>query len=47
MHVRCDELKNIRIATSSNHLPDPAEALVCGRLDVAFLLAEPTFDLCW
>jgi hypothetical protein len=27
--------------------PDLAEALVRGRLDVAFLRAEPTFDLCY
>jgi LysR family transcriptional regulator, hca operon transcriptional activator len=45
MHVLRDELKNIQVTVSSDYSPDLAEALVRGRLDVAFLRAEPTFDL--
>jgi len=45
MHVLRDELKNIEVTISSDYSPDLAEALVRGRLDVAFLRAEPTFDL--
>src|ERR1700694_4850290 len=45
MHVLRDELKNIQVTISSDYSPDLAEALVCGRLDVAFLRVEPTFDL--
>jgi LysR family transcriptional regulator, hca operon transcriptional activator len=47
MHVLRDELKNIQVTISSDYSPDLAEALVRGRLDVAFLRAEPTFDLCY
>src|ERR1700722_16328310 len=45
MHVLRDEVKNIRVTISSDYSPDLAEALVHGRLDVAFLRAEPAFDL--
>jgi LysR family hca operon transcriptional activator len=45
MHVLRDELKNIQVTISSDYSPDLAEALIRGRLDVAFLRAEPTFDL--
>jgi LysR family hca operon transcriptional activator len=45
MHVLRDELKNIQVTISSDYSPDLAEALVRGRLDVAFLRAEPAFDL--
>jgi len=45
MHVLRDELKNIEVTISSDYSPDLAEALVRGRLDVAFLRVEPTFDL--
>src|ERR1700687_1934465 len=45
MHVLRDELKNIQVTISSDYSPDLAEALVRGRLDVAFLRTEPTFDL--
>ncbi|HWJ34088.1 MAG TPA: LysR substrate-binding domain-containing protein [Steroidobacteraceae bacterium] len=45
MQVLRDELKNIQVTVSSDYSPDLAEALVRGRLDVAFLRAEPTFDL--
>src|ERR1700675_4173373 len=40
MHVLRDELKNIQVTVSSDYSPDLAEALVRGRLDVAFLRAE-------
>src|SRR6202048_3935669 len=45
MEVRRDELKNIQVTISSDYSPGLAEALVRGRLDVAFLRVEPTFDL--
>ena len=45
MHVLRDELKNIQVTISSDYSPDLAEALVRGRLDVAFMRVEPTFDL--
>ena len=45
MHVLRDELKNIEVTISSDYSPDLAEALVRGRLDVAFLRVEPNFDL--
>jgi LysR family hca operon transcriptional activator len=47
MHVLRDELKDIQVTISSDYSPDLAEALVRGRLDVAFLRVEPTFDLCY
>jgi len=47
MHVLRDELTNIHVTISSDYSPDLAEALVRGRLDVAFLRAEPAFDLCY
>src|SRR6202051_1991944 len=46
MHVLRDELKNIQVTISSDYSPDLAEALVRGRLDVAFMRGEPAFDLC-
>jgi LysR family hca operon transcriptional activator len=45
MHALRDELKNIQVTISSDYSPTLAEELVRGRLDVAFLRAEPTFDL--
>jgi LysR family transcriptional regulator, hca operon transcriptional activator len=45
MHVLRDELKNIEVKISSDYSPDLAEALVRGRVDVAFLRVEPSFDL--
>src|ERR1700727_2104111 len=47
MHVLRDELKNIEVKISSDYSPDLAEALVRGRLDVAFLRVEPNFDLAY
>jgi DNA-binding transcriptional LysR family regulator len=46
-HLLRDELKNIQVTISSDYSPDLAEALVRSRLDLAFLRAEPTFDLCY
>lgn len=42
-----DELKNIHVTITSDYSPDLAEALVRGRLDVAFMRAEPDYDLCY
>jgi LysR family hca operon transcriptional activator len=47
MHVLRDELKSIQVTITSDYSPELAEALVRGRLDVAFLRAEPGFDLCY
>src|SRR5512132_1645167 len=45
MHVLRDELKNIEVTVTSDYSPDLAEALVRGRLDLAFLRVEPGYDL--
>src|ERR1700687_4997379 len=45
MHVLRDELKNIQVTISSDLSPDLAEALVRGRLDLAFLRVERSYDL--
>jgi LysR family hca operon transcriptional activator len=45
MHILRDELPNIDITVSSDYSPDLAEALAKGKLDLAFLRAEPDFDL--
>src|SRR6202795_4820476 len=45
MHVLRDELKNIEVKISSDLSPDLAEALVRGRLDLAFMRVEPGYDL--
>src|ERR1700687_2407395 len=45
MHVLRDEMKNIQVTVTSDYSPDLAEALVRGRLDLAFMRVEPTFDL--
>jgi len=45
MHVLHDEMKNIQVMVSSDYSPDLAEALVRGRLDLAFLRVEPDYDL--
>ena len=47
MRLLRDELKNIEVTVSSDYSPDLAEALVRGRLDVAFLRAEPGYDLAY
>src|SRR5579862_6783185 len=45
MHVLRDELQNIEVTLSSDYSPDLAEALVRGRLDLAFLRVERSYDL--
>ncbi len=45
MHVLRDELKSIQVTVTSDYSPDLAEALVRGRLDLAFLRVEPGYDL--
>ena len=45
MQVLHDELKDIEVTVSSDYSPDLAEALVRGRLDLAFLRVEPGYDL--
>jgi LysR family transcriptional regulator, hca operon transcriptional activator len=45
MHLLQDELKNIHVTVTSDYSPDLAEALARGNLDVAFLRAEPDYDL--
>jgi LysR family hca operon transcriptional activator len=45
MHVLHGQLKNIQVTISSDYSPDLAEALARGRLDLAFLRAEPGYDL--
>ena len=44
-HLLRDELPNIDITVSSDYSPDLADALAKGKLDLAFLRAEPGFDL--
>ncbi|GGA03545.1 LysR substrate-binding domain-containing protein [Dyella caseinilytica] len=39
------ELPNIDVTVSSDYSPDLAEAVARGKLDVAFLRAEPDYDL--
>jgi LysR family transcriptional regulator, hca operon transcriptional activator len=46
MQVLRDELKGVRATNSSDYSPDLAEALVRGRIDVAFLRVESNLDLC-
>jgi LysR family hca operon transcriptional activator len=45
MQVLRDELKNIHVTVTSDYSPDLAEALIRGRLDVAFMRTEPNFEL--
>jgi LysR family hca operon transcriptional activator len=45
MHILRDELKDIEVRVSSDYSPDLAEALVRGRLDLAFLRIETGYDL--
>src|SRR6202521_5580057 len=45
MHVLRDKLKDIQVTITSDYSPDLAEALARGRLDLAFMRVEPTFDL--
>ncbi len=41
MHILRDELPNIEVTVSSQYSPDLAAALMRGKLDLAFLRAEP------
>jgi LysR family transcriptional regulator, hca operon transcriptional activator len=45
MQVLRDELKNIHVTVTSDYSPDLAEALIRGRLDLAFMRTEPNFEL--
>jgi LysR family hca operon transcriptional activator len=45
MRILRDELPNIDVTVSSHYSPDLADALARGKLDLAFLRAEPGFDL--
>jgi len=45
MQVLRDELKIIEVKVSSDYSPDLAEALVRGRLDLAFMRVEPDYEL--
>src|ERR1700687_1749444 len=45
MHVLRDGLKTTHVPIASDYSPALAEALVRGRLDLAFMRVEPTFDL--
>jgi LysR family transcriptional regulator, hca operon transcriptional activator len=47
MQVLRDELKSIEVKVSSDYSPDLAEALVRGRLDLAFLRVEAGYDLAY
>jgi len=45
MQILSDELPKIDVTVSSHYSPDLAESLARGKLDLAFLRAEPGFDL--
>ena len=45
MQVLRDKLPNIDVTVSSHYSPDLADSLARGKLDLAFLRAEPGFDL--
>ncbi|MDB5850825.1 MAG: lysR substrate binding domain protein, partial [Rhodoferax sp.] len=45
MNVLRDELQNVDVTVSSDYSPDLADALARGKLDLAFMRAEPGFDL--
>ncbi|RDS83587.1 LysR family transcriptional regulator [Dyella monticola] len=47
MHILRAELPNIDVTVSSDYSPDLAESLVRGKLDLAFLRAEPNYDLAY
>jgi LysR family hca operon transcriptional activator len=47
MHVLRDELPNVDVTVSSDYSPDLAEGVARGKLDLAFLRAEPDFDLAY
>ncbi|HXZ07701.1 MAG TPA: LysR family transcriptional regulator [Paraburkholderia sp.] len=45
MQILSEELPKIDVTVSSHYSPDLAESLARGKLDLAFLRAEPGFDL--
>ena len=45
MHVLRAELPNLDVTVSSDYSPDLADAVARGKLDLAFLRAEPGYDL--
>jgi LysR family hca operon transcriptional activator len=45
MHVLRGELPTVDVTVSSDYSPDLAEGIQRGRLDLAFLRADPDFDL--
>ncbi len=45
MHLLREELPNVDVTVSSDYSPDLADALARGKLDLAFMRAEPGFDL--
>jgi LysR family transcriptional regulator, hca operon transcriptional activator len=45
MQLLCDELPKIDVTVSSHYSPDLADSVARGRLDLAFLRAEPGYDL--
>ncbi|WP_329740396.1 LysR family transcriptional regulator [Dyella sp. A6] len=47
MHILRAELPNLDVTVSSDYSPDLAEAVARGKLDVAFMRAEPDYDLAY
>ncbi|SAL09235.1 LysR family transcriptional regulator [Caballeronia peredens] len=47
MHVMRDELLKVDVTVSSDYSTELAEAVARGRLDLAFMRAEPDFDLAY
>jgi LysR family hca operon transcriptional activator len=47
MHILRGELPTVDVTVSSDYSPDLAEGLERGRLDLAFLRADPDFDLAY
>jgi len=47
MHILRGELPTVDVTVSSDYSPDLAEGLARGRLDLAFLRADPDFDLAY
>jgi LysR family hca operon transcriptional activator len=47
MHILRGELPNVDVIVSSDYSPDLAEGLARGKLDLAFLRAEPDFNLAY
>lgn len=44
MHVLRDQLTDIQVAVSSDYSPHLAEAVIRGRMDVAFMRTEPDYN---